>query len=72
MLRLPDGEDDEELAYRLLVDDHVVVQPGFFYDFPEGEHLVVSLIPPADEFGEAVKRAGRRIEVRASGVRRQG
>jgi len=65
VLRLADGEDDEELAYRLLVDDHVVVQPGFFYDFPEGEHLVLSLITPADDFAEGVRRVARRIAARA-------
>jgi hypothetical protein len=71
VVRLPEGEDDEELAYQLLVDDHVVVQPGFFFDFPDGEHLVISLLPPADEFAEGVKRVARRIAGRASGLRRQ-
>jgi hypothetical protein len=65
VVRLPDGEVEEELAYQLLVDDHVVVQPGFFYDFPEGEHLVLSLLPPADEFGEGVRRVARRIAGRS-------
>jgi alanine-synthesizing transaminase len=71
VLRLPEGEDDEELVLRLLVDDHVVVQPGFFYDFPESEYLVLSLIPLADEFAAGVRRVARRIEARASGRRRQ-
>ncbi len=65
VLRLPDDEDEEELAYLLLVDDHVVVQPGYFYDFPEGEHLVLSLIPPADEFAEGVQCVASRIAGRA-------
>jgi alanine-synthesizing transaminase len=64
VVRLPEGEDDEELAYQLLVSDHVVVQPGFFFDFPQGEHLVVSLIPPADEFAEGMRRVARRIAAR--------
>ena len=71
VVRLPGGEDDEDLAYQLLVDDHIVVQPGFFFDFPEGEHLVLSLLPPANEFAEGVKRVARRIAARASGLRRQ-
>ncbi len=45
VLRLPEEEDEEELALQLLVDDQVVVHPGFFYDFPREEHLVISLIP---------------------------
>jgi aspartate/methionine/tyrosine aminotransferase len=72
ILRLPKGEDDEDLAYQLLVDDRVVVHPGFFYDFPEGEHLVVSLIPPVDEFTEGVRRVARRIAARISGQHCRG
>jgi alanine-synthesizing transaminase len=66
VMRLPDGDDDEEVAYQLLVDDNVVVQPGFFFDFPEGEHLVISLIPPAEGFAEGVRRTARRIAVRVA------
>jgi hypothetical protein len=64
VLRLPEEEDDEDLAYRLLVDDHVVVQPGFFFDFPEGEHLLLSLLPPTDVFAEGVRRLGARLVAR--------
>ncbi|MCX6071684.1 MAG: aminotransferase class I/II-fold pyridoxal phosphate-dependent enzyme, partial [Chloroflexi bacterium] len=67
VLRLPEGEDEEELAHQLLVDDHVVVHPGYFYDFPEGEHLVLSLISPPEGFAEGVSRVARRIGTRASG-----
>ncbi len=65
VLRLPEDEDDEDLACRLLIDDHVVVQPGFFFGFPEGELVVLSLITPADEFAEGVRRVARRITARA-------
>ena len=71
VVRLTRGEDDEELAYQLLVEDHVVVQPGFFFDFLDGEHLVLSLLPPADDFAEGVSRVARRIARRASELRRQ-
>jgi alanine-synthesizing transaminase len=64
VLRLPEGEEEEELAHQLLVDDQVVVHPGFFYDFPEGEHLVVSLIPRSDEFAKGLSRVARRIAAR--------
>jgi len=71
VVRLTGSEDDEELAYQLLVEDHVVVQPGFFFDFLEGEHLVLSLLPPADDFAEGVSRVARRIARRALELRRQ-
>ena len=29
------GEDDEEIPLRLLREKHVLVQPGFFFDFDE-------------------------------------
>jgi alanine-synthesizing transaminase len=66
VLRLPEGEDDEDLAYQLLVDDRVIVQPGFFFDFPQGEHLVLSLLSPVAEFSEGVQRLAARIAARAS------
>ncbi len=62
VLRLPEGEDEEDLAQQLLVDDMVVVHPGYFYDFPHGEHLVISLIPRTDEFAEGVRRVAARVE----------
>jgi hypothetical protein len=71
VVRLTGSEDDEELAYQILVDDHVVVQPAFFFDFPEGEHVVISLLPPADEFAEGVQRVARRIAARAQELRRR-
>jgi hypothetical protein len=69
VVRLPEGEDDEDLTYRLLVDDNVIVQPGFFFDFPQGEHIVLSLLTPVSEFAEGVNRVAARIEARASGKR---
>ena len=65
VLRLPEGEDDEDLACELLVGDHVVVQPGFFFDFPEGEHLVLSLLPPTDAFAEGVRRLAAKLSPRS-------
>jgi aspartate/methionine/tyrosine aminotransferase len=68
VLRLPEGEDDEELACRLLIDDHVVVQPGFYFDFPEGDHVVLSLLTPADEFAEGVRLLAARLMTRHSAL----
>ncbi len=64
---LPEGVDDEDLAYRLLVEDSVITQPGFFFDFPQGEHLVLSLLTPVAEFAEGSTRVAARIAERASG-----
>jgi aspartate/methionine/tyrosine aminotransferase len=50
------GEDDEELTLRLLKDKHVLVQPGFFFDFDEDGWVVVSLLQEPATFKEAVQR----------------
>ena len=50
------GEDDEELTLRLLKDKHVLVQPGFFFDFDEDGWVVVSLLQEPAQFKEAVER----------------
>ena len=43
MIRLPPGADEERTAMRLL-EAGVLVQPGYFFDVPEGGFLAVSLI----------------------------
>ena len=50
------GEDDEELTLRLLKEKHVLVQPGFFFDFDEDGWVVVSLLQEPSQFKEAVAR----------------
>ena len=50
------GEDDEELTLRLLREKHVLVQPGFFFDFDEDGWVVISLLQEPSLFKEAVER----------------
>ena len=50
------GEDDEELTLRLLREKHVLVQPGFFFDFDEDGWVVVSLLQKPALFKEAIGR----------------
>ena len=52
--------DDEALVLRLLQEDGVLVQPGYFYDFPAGEAIVLSLLTPPDVFAEGVRRVRAR------------
>jgi len=44
-----------------LLDDGVLVHPGYFFDFPGEAYLVVSLLPPEDVFGEGIARLVARI-----------
>jgi aspartate/methionine/tyrosine aminotransferase len=60
VLRFPATRSDEELALELLRDHGVLVQPGYFFDFPRGTYIVVSLlVPPAclDAGIEAILKA---------------
>ncbi len=50
------GEDDEELTLRLLREKHVLVQPGFFFDFDEDGWVVISLLQEPALFKEAIER----------------
>jgi alanine-synthesizing transaminase len=56
VLRLPALMDDEAWALYLLRDSHVLVQPGYFYDFEGGPYLVLSLITPEAELVQGVSR----------------
>ncbi len=50
------GDDDEELTLRLLREKHVLVQPGFFFDFDEDGWVVMSLLQEPALFKEAISR----------------
>jgi len=54
------GEDDEELTLRLIQEKHVLVQPGFFFDFDEDGWVVISLLQEPAIFKEAVRRMADR------------
>jgi len=56
VLRVPVTGSDEDLAIELLRATDVLVQPGHFYDFAADGYLVISLITPADEFAEGIRR----------------
>ena len=50
------GGDDEELTFRLLKEKHMLVQPGFFFDFDEDGWIVISLLQEPSVFAEGLKR----------------
>ncbi|HZE88061.1 MAG TPA: pyridoxal phosphate-dependent aminotransferase, partial [Verrucomicrobiae bacterium] len=45
IVRVPATRSDEEWAITLVEQEGVLVQPGYFYDFPGDGRLVVSLLP---------------------------
>jgi alanine-synthesizing transaminase len=56
VLRIPAVGSDEDFAIALLRETGVLVQPGHFYDFASEGYLVISLITPANEFPEGIRR----------------
>jgi aspartate/methionine/tyrosine aminotransferase len=55
VLRVPRTRSDEELALALL-DRGVLVQPGYFFDFAQEGHIVLSLLTGPDVFAEGARR----------------
>ena len=59
VLRLPALKNEEEFVLRLLEREHLLVHPGYFFDFEVSGYLVVSLLPPPEIFQEGISRAIR-------------
>jgi hypothetical protein len=47
---------EDQRIIQLLEDHHVLVHPGYFFDFPREGYLVVSLLPRPDVFRSAIER----------------
>jgi alanine-synthesizing transaminase len=62
ILRVPIGVPDEVLAVELLERLSVLVHPGIFYNFASDGFLVLSLITPATDFAEGVRRLRQYFE----------
>jgi hypothetical protein len=56
VLQVPATLSEEERTLRLLESQDVLVHPGYFFDFAREAFLVVSLLPPTEEFDEGVRR----------------
>ena len=61
VLRVPALMGGDELAIRVMERERVVVHPGHFYGFDGDGWIVLSLLPPLDEFAEGVNRLLRSI-----------
>ena len=59
VVRVPATRGEEALVLDLLEHEHVLVHPGYFFDFPHEAFLVVSLLPPEDVFADAFERVLR-------------
>jgi alanine-synthesizing transaminase len=65
VLQVPSFETEEDLVLRLL-NDGLLTQPGYFFDFPRESFLIVSLLPPEAAFVDGVSRMLRHFNCRLS------
>ena len=61
VLQVPSFEPEEDLVLRLL-NDGLLTQPGYFFDFPRESYLVVSLLPPEAAFSDGISRVLRHFD----------
>jgi alanine-synthesizing transaminase len=59
IVQVPSIEPEEDLVLHLLANDHVLMHPGYFFDFAREAFLVVSLLAPPAEFGAGIDRLFR-------------
>jgi hypothetical protein len=54
VLQVPSLGSEEDLVVDLLTKSGVAVHPGYFFDFPRGSFLIVSLLVPEASFAEGI------------------
>ena len=62
VLRLPRLLSEEEWLLRLLTEDHLLVHPGYFFDFPDEAYLIVSLLTAPTDLAEGARLLLARLE----------
>ncbi len=68
VVQVPAVISEDAWALTLLEADDVVVHPGYFFDFPAGCLLVVSLLPEPAVFAEGAARLARRVAAVTGGA----
>jgi aspartate/methionine/tyrosine aminotransferase len=56
VIRVPSTRSEEDLVLDLLRREHILVYPGYFFDFAREAYVVVSLLPNRAVFDEASAR----------------
>ena len=59
ILELPSGACEETWALDLLQKHHVFVHPGYFFDFSQGAHIILSYLTPENIFREGLECLGK-------------
>ncbi len=62
ILQLPRNRSEEEWLMRLLTEQNVLLQPGFFFDMAAEAYAVASLITQPDQLTEGIRRLRHLIQ----------
>jgi alanine-synthesizing transaminase len=62
VLQVPAVQPEEDLALDLLQRRHVLTHPGYFFDFPRGSYLILSLLPPEGRFAAGLDAVLRHFD----------
>ena len=61
VIQLPEEVNEEQWVMDLLNEESVFVHPGYFYDFSQGNHIVISLLTQCDTFRNGVTKIMTRL-----------
>lgn len=61
IIQLPEERTEETWVLDFLNEDRVFVHPGYFFDFLTESYIVVSLLPPVEQFQTGIKRILLRV-----------
>ena len=64
VLSLPDVLSEEEWILEFLEKDHVLVHPGYFFDFQEEPYIVISLLTFPKTLEDGLKKILKRVQSR--------
>ncbi len=62
VIRYDSSLNEEAIALHLLEEQNIIIHPGYFFDFEDGRHGVVSFLTRIEIFREGVNRLTRRSE----------
>jgi alanine-synthesizing transaminase len=61
VIAMQNGKSDEDMVCELLEADHVLLHPGYFYDFEEDGCLIISLLTRPERFMTGIDRLVSRL-----------
>jgi aspartate/methionine/tyrosine aminotransferase len=62
VVELPEGWVDEPATLRLLRAAGVLTQPGFYYDFPDRQVIILSVLTPEKTFAAGIERLAEELK----------